>query len=103
MVEITDSNFDEKTKDGAVLVDFWASWCGPCRVMLPILEEIEGEMGDVSFFKVNVDEHTEKVGQFGVTAVPSLLFMKDGKVVKLVAGLQTKKDIVDALETLKKL
>ena len=106
MLELNSSNFDEHTKDGAVLVDFWATWCGPCRMMGPILESISSEYEDddtVTLCKVDVDANQELAKKFNITSVPTLAFMKNGQVVKVVKGLQTKPVITEALNVLKEL
>lgn len=106
MVEITTSEFSEKTKDGVVLVDFWATWCGPCKMMGAVLEGVSKEFSDddsVNIYKVNVDSEPELAKQFNVSSVPTLAFMKNGEVAKVVNGLQTAPVVKDALETLKSL
>lgn len=97
ITHVTDKNFSEETGDGLVLVDFWAPWCGPCKMIAPVLEELDGEMEDkVKIVKLDVDENQETAGQFGVMSIPTLLLMKNGKVVDQVVGFQPK----EALEEL---
>src|SRR5690625_945226 len=94
---VTDQDFAEETSKGLVLADFWAPWCGPCKMIAPVLEEIDGEMGDkVRIVKLNVDDNQETAGKFGVMSIPTLLLMKDGNVVDQVVGFQPK----EALEEL---
>jgi len=79
---LTDKNFVEETKDGVVLVDFWATWCGPCRMQGPVIDQLDEEMGDkVTFTKVDVDENPETARAFGIMSIPTLLIKKDGEVV----------------------
>ena len=80
---VTDATFAEETKDGLVLIDFWATWCGPCRMQAPILDELK-------ILKMDVDENPNTAREFGIMSIPTLLFKKDGQVVKQVAGVHTK-------------
>ncbi len=85
-----------------VLVDFWAPWCGPCKMIGPIIEEMAGEMGDdVVIGKVNVDNNQELAGQFGVKGIPTIMIFKGGEVVESFVGLRPKEDLVNALNNAK--
>ncbi len=98
VTKLNSGNFDERTKTGTVLIDFWAEWCGPCRALNPLLEEIDNEMGDkVTIAKVNVDEESELAQKFGVMSIPALFILKDGETVNQFVGVQTKQVLVDAL------
>lgn len=92
---ITDANFLEETHEGVVLVDFWATWCGPCRMQAPILEQLASEISEdeLRIFKMDVDENPHTARDFGIMSIPTLLFKKDGEVVKQVAGVHTKDQI----------
>ena len=96
---ITQENFDELVLQSpkTVLVDFWAPWCGPCRMVGPILEEIAAERSDIKVGKVNVDEQPELAGQFGVTSIPTLVVLKDGRIVNQATGARPKGQILALL------
>ena len=102
-VKITVSNFEEEVlhADKPVLVDFWADWCGPCRMLAPVLEEITRDYeGTVKVGKVNVDEQMALAQQFGVTSIPLLVLFKDGKPVAKSLGYRPKEEIVQLLKDL---
>jgi thioredoxin 1 len=102
-VKVTDANFDGVvTSERPVIIDFWAPWCGPCRAIAPLLDEIARERGDeVTIGKVNVDEHPMLASRFGVQAIPQLMFFKDGALRDKVVGLVPKREIVKRLDALK--
>lgn len=87
-MEVNESNFKEFTgeKDRLVVLDFWAEWCGPCRMLAPVLEEIGTEYPEVAFGKVNVDEEAGIAQMFGIVSIPTLVFMKNGKIIKKSVG-----------------
>lgn len=88
---LTKTTFQSHIQSGVTLVDFWAPWCGPCKVQLPIVEELADEMkGQAALAKVNVDEETELASQFGIRSIPTLLLFKDGKLVDKMVGLNQK-------------
>lgn len=101
-ITITDSNFKEEVlsaKGKPVLVDFWAPWCGPCRMQGPIIEELADEVGDKAVIgKVNVDENQDTAGQYGIMSIPSLLVFKDGELVENMVGVHQKKDLLEVIE-----
>ena len=101
-VKVTDATFDGVvTSERPVVIDFWALWCGPCRVIAPVLEEIASELGDrVTIGKVNVDEQPELASRFGIQSIPQLLFFKDGAEKDRVVGAVPKREILKRLESL---
>ena len=95
-LEITDGTFKESVlqSDKPVLVDFWASWCGPCRMLLPIIEEIASEEHDFKVGKINADEQPELVNQFKVRTIPTLMVFKNGEVVNKHTGVIPKEEVI---------
>ena len=101
---LNDSQFSENVLNskGLVLVDFWAEWCGPCRQLGPILEAIDEEMGgDVTIYKMNVDDSPETASQFGIRSIPTMFLFKDGKQVDTKVGLNTHSTISSWIESYK--
>ncbi|MDO5038914.1 thioredoxin [Clostridium sp.] len=97
---IGDNNFNEEVLNSKelVLVDFFATWCGPCKMVAPILEDLESEMIDIKFVKVDVDESPSVANQYGIQSIPTLKVFKDGKVVDTVVGFLPKEQIKSLIE-----
>lgn len=100
IVKATDQNFSEETSKGLVLADFWATWCGPCKMIAPVLEEIDAEMGDkVKIVKLDVDENQETAAKYGVMSIPTLIFFKDGEIVDKVIGYRPKESLEEVINS----
>ena len=102
-LEINNNNFEEITKsDKLVIIDFWATWCGPCRALSPIMDELSEEYkDDVIIGKCDTEENNDIAMQFGVRNIPMLVFLKNGEVVETLVGLQRKPDLVKLIDSLK--
>ena len=100
--QITDANFEELLNSGKpMVVDFWAEWCGPCRMVAPIIDELATEYeGKVTIGKMDVDNNDEVVGQFGIRNIPTVLFFKDGKMVDKVVGAVPKATFQEKIDSL---
>lgn len=95
---VTDAEFAERTDEGVVLVDFWAPWCGPCRMQSPVVEELSEEMDDIDFYMLNVDEEPKTAQEFGIMSIPTLLVKKDGEVVEKLVGFHDKSRLENILQ-----
>ena len=103
LLEVTDENFDTEimNSDLPVLVDFWAEWCGPCRMVTPVVEELSNDYkGKVKVGKMNVDENRQTPAKFGIRAIPTLIFFKGGEVAQTIVGAQPKSHIEEELKKL---
>ncbi|MFC7678422.1 thioredoxin [Paenibacillus sp. GCM10028914] len=100
-VALTKQTFESNIKDGVTLVDFWASWCGPCRIQLPIVHELADELGaQATLATVNVDEESEIATQYGIRSIPTLLLFKDGKLAETLVGVTQKQALKDKILSL---
>ncbi len=100
-LNFTDANFKSEVLDSKtpVVVDFWAPWCGPCRIVGPIIDELTAEFaGKVKVGKINVDENSQTAGQYGVMSIPSIVFFKNGQPVKTMVGAQNKENYKQEIE-----
>lgn len=101
VIHVTNENFESEVlkNEGLVLVDFWAPWCGPCRMLGPILEDLEKEMGEkVKVCKVNVDEESSIAQQYGIMSIPAVFLFKNGEIAETMIGLQPKESFEEAVK-----
>jgi thioredoxin 1 len=102
-LNVTDQNFQTEVLEnkGVAIVDFWAPWCGPCRMVSPVIDELAEEYaGKIKVVKLNVDENSQTSGQFGVMSLPSIVFFKNGQPIKTMIGAQSKEDYKQEIEQL---
>lgn len=100
-IELNSTNFEETVKKGVSLVDFWAPWCGPCRMLAPIIDELAKEFeGKANICKVNSDTEEELGAKYGIRSIPTILFMKNGKVVDQMIGASPKQAFIDKINSL---
>ena len=99
VIELTDEAFADQVASGVTLVDFWAPWCGPCKMQGPIIEKVAAAVGDKAVIaKVNVDDASGVAGQFGIRSIPTLMLFKDGDVVQQLVGLQREDTLTAAID-----
>lgn len=97
--QISDATFNNEIEAGIVLVDFWAPWCGPCKIIAPILDELSAEIGDAAkIVKINVDDNPESASKYNVMSIPTLLVFKDGQLVDQMVGVQPKDKLKAVIE-----
>lgn len=102
IIKVDISSFENEVLNhlGIVLVDFWAEWCGPCKIQLPILEKISDEIPSVKICKINVDENTDLAVKFGIRSIPTMMVFKNGEKVEQLIGLKNKKELSEKLKAL---
>ena len=96
--DITDQTFKELSSNGKVVVDCFAEWCGPCKMLSPIIDELAEELTDVNFYKLNVDESVEVVRKYNIMSIPTILFFNDGELVNQSVGFKSKEELKDLLK-----
>ena len=103
VVHVTTDNFEQEVmqSDKPVLIDFWASWCGPCMMLGPVVEELAGEVDDVKICKVNVDDEPGLAAQFGVSSIPTLIFSKNGALTGRTVGFRPKAELLELIDGIK--
>ncbi|MBL0686697.1 MAG: thioredoxin [Sulfurospirillum sp.] len=100
-LDLKASNFDESIKEGISLVDFWAPWCGPCRMLAPVIEELAEDFdGKAKICKVNTDEEQDIAVKYGIRSIPTILFFKDGELVDQMVGASSKQALADKINSL---
>ena len=98
LIHLKDENFKEEIKKGIVLVDFYANWCGPCKMVAPIIEELSKENKNIKFIKVDVDEQEELAKEYGIMSIPTMIVFKDGKEINKSIGFAPKEEITSWLK-----
>lgn len=95
--EITSKEFKEIIKDGKVVIDFFATWCGPCKMLSPVMDEISSELKNVNFYKIDVDKNEDVAMEYGIMSIPTIIIFKDGKVVNSIVGLKSKDELINII------
>lgn len=95
MKQVSKDTFDLEIKEGTVFVDFYADWCGPCKMMGPIIEEVEQELSSIKYIKVNVDEAEEIAARYGIMSIPTFFLFKNGKLTSKMVGGHSKQEVID--------
>ena len=96
--EINSKEFDELTKKGKVFVDCFATWCGPCKMLSPVIDEVAKEVTDYKFYKLDVDENEDVAAKYGIMSIPTMLIFEDGNLKNTIIGLRSKEDLKDELK-----
>jgi thioredoxin 1 len=100
ILTLTDKNFQHQTKNKVILVDFWASWCAPCRMMAPVLNEVAGELSDNSYVgKVNIEQYQSMAQQYKIRSIPTIVLLKNGKEVDRFVGIKSKEFLVNQINS----
>ncbi|MFY9074905.1 thioredoxin [Malaciobacter mytili] len=100
-IDLTQDNFDSTVANGVSLVDFWAPWCGPCRMLAPVIEELGSDFeGKANICKVNTDEQQDLAVKYGIRSIPTIIFMKDGEIVDQMVGASSKQALTDKLNSI---
>lgn len=98
LLSLNDDNFNKSVQSGVSIVDFWAIWCGPCRLMTPVIEDIAKEMTDINVYKLNVDDHPELTAKFNIMSIPTVIIFKDGVEVDQTVGVVSKSVLVKKIK-----
>lgn len=101
LIHLGNEDFNELIKDDIVIVDFYANWCGPCRMLAPVLEELANERGSVKIVKVDVDKHNDLARKYGIMSIPTLMYFKNGNLEKTTLGFISKEQIIENVNNLK--
>lgn len=97
--QLTDENFEKETSEGLTFTDFWATWCGPCRMQSPVIDQLAEEMGDkVKFTKLDIDQNPNTASSLGIMSIPTMLIKKDGKIIESIVGYHDKEQLKSILE-----
>ena len=98
VIEINESNFKDKVSSGKVLVDCYAEWCGPCKMLSPVIEEIASDRSNISFYKLNIDENESICEEYNIVSIPTILVFEDGKLIEREVGFRTKDQIEEIIK-----
>lgn len=96
--EITTDEFKTLISEGKVVVDFFATWCGPCKMISPVMDEISNELTNINFYKVDVDKNEDIAREYGIMSIPTIIIFENGKVVNTIVGLKSKSDLIDIIK-----